>query len=823
MYVDFKVRPDTECGTYTIYIAPFYDSWSTEHYGEVYPHVIGHASIVVSDRQVLVESIALDDASLEMTVGEEKILSAAILPEYAHNQTVHWTSDNSEIAEVDQTGKVTAKSEGTTDIWAQASDGSGVGAKCTVTVKKALIPDLQKYIVSFDSNGGSVVTSQTVEENKTAERPSDPIREGYTFKGWYFENILFDFDTLITKDIALTAMWEKVELDIGDILPEDYQYILTVNEGVIPEGIWTSYIPDVTYTGKKITFPELRVYDGIKLLKVKSDYTVSYKNNLKAGTASIVIKANKKGNYSGSKTINFTIHKVDLTEGNPEITVDALSAQESKKKQNPIPAVYWKGKKLKNKTDYTVTYLNWDQKSAGDYLVQISGEGNFEGDRFIPLSVAPGNMVSMSKLKVSVSALNYGNLTAEKFESEVKKAITLKNGKTELLQGTDYIVGEILPENRKVGTFTVNVNGTGTKYFGERTITVKITGISIADKKVLVNNSSMYTYTGKEIKLSDSFSLKYNGTELTADDYEILEETYKNNVNAGKASVQVKGKNNFSGTRTITYTILPDSDTGTKNITISSAVYTKGGSKPKVTVEGLIEGTDFTVKYENNKAVTTSSTSKLPSVTITFKGNYKGTVRRDFYINPKDISTVSISSKDKVYSSKANAWKSAPVLKDTDGKALKAGTDYEKRIVYTTEADEELTGVIPAGTIVKVTVTGKGNYTGTVSTTYRILETGKDISKLTFKIANQEYTGSPVTIDEGDITSIKLGKKVQELVFGTDYIIESYSNNVNKGTAKVTFRGIGEYGGTRTVSFKIGQRSIVDYWNGIRKLFGNLF
>ena len=98
-----------------------------------------------------------------------------------------------------------------------------------------------------------------------------------------------------------------------------------------------------------------------------------------------------------------------------------------------------------------------------------------------------------------------------------------------------------------------------------------------------------------------------------------------------------------------------------------------------------------------------------------------------------------------------------------------------------------------------------------------------NISKLTFKITNQEYTGSPVTIDEGDITSIKLGKKVQELVFGTDYEIVSYSNNINKGTAKVTFRGIGEFGGVKTVSFKIGQRSIVDYWNGVRSIFQKLF
>ena len=164
-----------------------------------------------------------------------------------------------------------------------------------------------------------------------------------------------------------------------------------------------------------------------------------------------------------------------------------------------------------------------------------------------------------------------------------------------------------------------------------------------------------------------------------------------------------------------------------------------------------------------------------------------------------------------------------PVLKDTDGKTLKAGTDYEKAIVYTTVDDGPLPGVVPAETVIKVTVTGKGNYAGSSSVTYRILNTGKDISKMTFKIANKEYTGSPVTITEDDIVSIKVGKKVQDIKLGKDYEIASYANNVKNGTAKVTFRGIGEYGGEKTVSFKIGQRSITTYWDGIRSFFRNLF
>ena len=63
---------------------------------------------------------------------------------------------------------------------------------------------------------------------------------------------------------------------------------------------------------------------------------------------------------------------------------------------------------------------------------------------------------------------------------------------------------------------------------------------------------------------------------------------------------------------------------------------------------------------------------------------------------------------------------------------------------------------------------------------------------------------------------------MQELELGKDFIILSYKNNVNKGTASALLRGIGEYGGVKTVSFKIGQRSIVDYWNGVKSFFSKL-
>lgn len=66
-----------------------------------------------------------------------------------------------------------------------------------------------KYTVTFNSNGGSSVKSQTVTKDSTVLEPSNPRREGYTFLGWYNGTTAFDFSTKVTKNITLTAKWKK--------------------------------------------------------------------------------------------------------------------------------------------------------------------------------------------------------------------------------------------------------------------------------------------------------------------------------------------------------------------------------------------------------------------------------------------------------------------------------------------------------------------------------------------------------------------------------------------------------------------------------------
>ena len=65
------------------------------------------------------------------------------------------------------------------------------------------------YVVNFNTDGGNSVSNQIINKDGTITKPQDPVRDGYKFLGWYSNNVLFDFNTPITKNLELVAKWEK--------------------------------------------------------------------------------------------------------------------------------------------------------------------------------------------------------------------------------------------------------------------------------------------------------------------------------------------------------------------------------------------------------------------------------------------------------------------------------------------------------------------------------------------------------------------------------------------------------------------------------------
>lgn len=65
----------------------------------------------------------------------------------------------------------------------------------------------EMYTVSFDTVGGSQVTSQIIEKGEKVAVPIAPTREGFVFSKWLLDGVEYDFNSEVTKDITLTASW----------------------------------------------------------------------------------------------------------------------------------------------------------------------------------------------------------------------------------------------------------------------------------------------------------------------------------------------------------------------------------------------------------------------------------------------------------------------------------------------------------------------------------------------------------------------------------------------------------------------------------------
>lgn len=104
--------------------------------------------------------------------------------------------------------------ETTTDINSLESDGY----EFTIEKKNDENPDIQtNYVVKFNSNGGSNVTSQTIVSGQCASLPSEPSKTGYEFVEWQLNGKAFDFTTPITSNITLDAIWKvSTNIEIPD-------------------------------------------------------------------------------------------------------------------------------------------------------------------------------------------------------------------------------------------------------------------------------------------------------------------------------------------------------------------------------------------------------------------------------------------------------------------------------------------------------------------------------------------------------------------------------------------------------------------------------
>lgn len=633
--------------------------------------------------------------------------------------------------------------------------------------------------------------------------PENPSREKYTFDGWYTAaegGDLFDFDDSVNSNVIIYAHWIE-----EDIISVDAPVASISNNATVEKGsrlILTTETPGafIYYSYDDVNFYLysnpiiLESYEDIYAYACLDDHSssevVHFKYHIDENEWGDVIEEDRDLYSAGLWLAGY---KDEVEYPGYPVVFDSLRVYDSKKL-------------LKKGIDYTVSYSN--NNAVGTASVKISGKGNYTSS-FTKTFTIKATTKRLVK-NISVEIIGNYSYTGE----EIIPEILLKYDNVEINK-SDFIITYL--NNISSGKASVVIEAADeSDYVGTKTVTFNISGINISECDIAVSDSD---FSGNPI---NTVVVKYAEEVLTeGEDYSI---SFDNNIDAGTRNATITGIGQFYGTVSKTFVIAPIDFSNVNdtrfNVNIATSVsYSKGGAKPDITIifnteagdYTLIENKDYSVSCSDNKALGTAL------VKVTGKGNYTGSCTQSFEITGKNLEDVTVQVKDVVYSSKKNGFKSAPVLIDTDGNKLKGNTDYSTNYVYFYTEDTvlvdgtlknagdiiESTDILPVGTVITIKIDAKGTkYVGSIYGFYRVVS--GDISKATVTVPAQVYDGVPVTPDKSTII-VKVGKTILN---ENEYDIISYSNNNKKGSANLTIKGTGKYGGTKTVSFKIVEKSL---------------
>ena len=508
------------------------------------------------------------------------------------------------------------------DIYAvdiTGDQGTAANISCTA---KGMKNDKTIYTVEFDTDRSTIeLPSEKVVCGECSQQISIEnslmVQDGYEFVGWYSKpdgkGKMYTAQTPITADVTLYACWKEKA---------------TESHG----GFYVAPLGDQEYTGKAIK-PEVRVYDGNTILQEGTDYTVTYKNNTKVCDAesvtvskapTVIVKGKK--NYTDKVSVPFSIIPIDIND--QSITTEDVFVAYTGKNLMPVPQLWYNGKKLKNKTDYTVAY-SAPIKDVGCYSISVIGKGGYTGKREILVTVTNEKLLSQVKI---------GKIPTQEYDGTYKKPqITAKYKNITLVEDTDqkgtgdYTVKYI--NNRNTGTATAVLNAVeGSGYVGSKTVTFNIQGISIKKAKVILSGNQ--TYSGGEIKPHLTVSMNEKNSHGIVEtrllnqgvDYTV---SYHNNINVGTASIEICGKGKYYGNRTVKFKITPydlsklteKSNLDSEEIGFFISVndgepveYQKGSVKPPVIVgysdyvlddedsiirTRILQDSDFKITYSN--------------------------------------------------------------------------------------------------------------------------------------------------------------------------------------------------------------------------------
>ena len=479
----------------------------------------------------------------------------------------------------------------------------------------------------------------------------------------------------------------------------------------------------VTYNGTAQK-PTVVVKDGANVI-LASEYSVSYADNINAGTATVTITDVAGGNYNVSGSTTFTIDKGTYT-GTVGKTVNII----------------------KNRS--------------------TAQTGTLTAEDFFPEGAVPEGAV--------ISNVNGG------FDSDVMNSLTLDKDAGKISYITAANITSTTDQTRIVTISSANyenIEATLTFHPTDK-MTVTIDGLTYTNK----------TYDGGVIQPTGT--LLVTGGNVPANELEVLYEGTGNTTYNGptapkdagtyKVTYKVPDSNeDYTGEKMYTFTIHSKMVTKDMIGSIDAQTYTGNSITPEPVVKDgevtLVSGKDFDFSYGKNINVGENTAT----VTINGKGNYTGIASQTFTINPKDIkgAAITLQADSLGYTGLMQEVQITSVT--LDGVTLTTGDYY-----IVNDSNKQ----ISADASITLTITGKGNYTGTATTTWKITRAtpALDNFDVTPDLSQkQTYDGKPkeVTaktkngvIDMGDVTVCYEG------ISGTTYT-RSETAPTNAGSYKV--------------------------------------
>lgn len=229
------------------------------------------------------------------------------------------------------------------------------------------------------------------------------------------------------------------------------------------------------------------------------------------------------------------------------------------------------------------------------------------------------------------------------------------------------------------------------------TVDMSAATVTLEKSKVAFNNAKQSPVV-KSVVLGDK--------TLVADtDYTVKKISVSK---AGTYTVTVNGTGKYYGSASAKFTVVRKS-IGSAKVTVAPKTYTgKKLTSSSYSVKIKLNGKTVTLKKNRDYTVKAASLSKAGSATVKFtgKGNYTGTKSAKFLVKAKKLPTKKITVKNAIYTGKT--VKSTVVVKD-GSKTLKNGRDYT--VKFSGKKIGKAT----------VTIKGKGNYTGTVKKTIKVV------------------------------------------------------------------------------------------------------